>query len=215
MLTVGSSMHDVTILVADVREYTRIAESISVDSLALLMAKLFRECTRAVEKQAGVVDKFIGDAVMARWVAEERRVAGTALSALKAAHEIWRAVEEIGRQASGLPCPLRVGVGINTGRAVLGNIGAGMPSDYTAVGDAVNVAFRLEAASKELEADVVLGSDSFRHLPNALWQKHLRSVSVKGKREMLTVCAFRFAELDAIVAEMWPPTGVHRAVGAE
>lgn len=83
-------------------------------------------------------------------------------------------------------------MGINTGRAVLGNVGGSIGRDYTAIGDAVNMAFRIEAATRTLNTDIVLGKDSYKHLPESVWKGKTHKINVKGKSTEIDVCALNF-----------------------
>jgi adenylate cyclase len=199
MLTIGAVMQNMTIAVADIRDYTGFSESVSVDLLAAVLGRWFRRVNEIVEQNGGVVDKFIGDAVMLRWLTSNRDPAESIRSALKTAHEMHLESRALRRRFPQLPHPLRIGVGINTGHAMLGTMGSSK-RDYTALGDSVNVAFRLEEATKTLKADVVIGHDSYKHLPEAMWQGHESSVKVKGKRKPLEVCALTFDQLAEILA---------------
>jgi adenylate cyclase len=206
VLTMGGVLSHLTVLVIDVRGSTTLSAQLPPEQLASVMGSLFNEATRAVQAHAGVVDKFIGDAVMARWNARDRNVATTVIGALRAARDVQRALGRINAGCTGLPCPLRIGCGVNSGPAVLGTIGANARREYTAIGDAINLAFRFETASKELGADVVVGYDSCQHLPADFWQGHLTSIRVKGKTAPQEVWPLAFAELDDVLARMEAPT---------
>lgn len=201
MTSVGIEMEEVTLLVSDVRNYTPISESLAPSDLAALMARWFKAATKAITECSGTIDKFIGDAVMVRWTAAGG--ADPALpvrSALLAAKKLSEICAQVNAGAPGLPHPFRIGVGINTGRAVLGTIGGAGYREYTAIGDSVNTAFRFETESKRLGKDIVIGPDSYKHLPERLWRGSLYEVTVKGKSEPIPVWAVTFAELDAILA---------------
>ena len=92
-----------------------------------------------------------------------------------------------------------VGCGTNSGQAILGNVGAGGMREYTALGDSVNIAFRLETASKELKKDVVIGPDSYGLLPKHLWQDSLQLVWGKNKKDPIPVWPVTFEELDKVL----------------
>ena len=116
-------------------------------------------------------------------------------AALRTAHDMNLASLAVSKDFPELKDPLRIGIGITTGEAALGNVGTGTVRDYTALGDSVNLAFRLESASKELKTDILLDLDSYKHLPKELWKDSLQSIMVKGKEKPLTVCAVTFDEL--------------------
>jgi len=201
MTSMGIQLEEITLLVCDVRGYTRLSEKLPPNELASLMARWFKSATKAIEGCGGTIDKFIGDAVMVRWASDGgRKVRGSVLNALETARRLHQISATINETVANLPQPFRIGVGINTGRAVLGSIGGSGYREYTAIGDAVNMAFRFEASSKELGRDVVLGPESYAHLPQALWQEACRSITVKGKSEPVSVWALAFAELDEVLA---------------
>lgn len=201
MTSVGVEVEEVTLLVGDIRNYTPISESLTPSALAALMARWFKATTLAITECSGTVDKFIGDAVMVRWVAGTGKSgAWPVLNALRAAKRLSEICTQVNATVPGLPYPFRIGVGINTGCAVLGTIGGSGYREYTAIGDSVNTAFRFESESKRLGKDAVIGPDSYKHLPRRLWEGALQSVTVKGKSEPIPVWAVTFAEIDAILA---------------
>lgn len=201
LTSAGIQLEDITFLVCDVRGYTPLSESLHPNELVALMARWFKLATKAIESCGGTIDKFIGDAIMVRWSSEgERKARASVVNALETARKLHQISAMINESTPHLPTPFRIGVGINTGRAVLGSIGGSGYREYTAIGDAVNVAFRLETASKELGKDVVVGPDSYATLPRSLWHDACRTVAVKGKSEPVSVWALAFAELDAVLA---------------
>ncbi len=202
LLTVGAAVQQMTILVTDIRNFTGLNEKLPPEQLARVLGRLFRVSTENVEKNGGVIDKFIGDAVMARWMTDGEKNINPVKSALSATLGMWQVVQELNKDFPELNNSLRIGAGINSGQAVMGTIGAGGYREYTAIGDSVNVAFRLESASKELGKDIVIGETSCALLPGHLWSKKLQSVSVKGKKAPLKVWALTFEELDKLIQRM-------------
>ena len=191
---------EITLLVCDIRNYTLISESLSPGELASLMSKWFMMATHVIEACCGTIDKFIGDAIMVRWSSDiEKNSRSSVLHALKAAKELNTICTQINATFKRLPFPFRIGVGINTGQAILGNIGGSGYREYTAIGDSVNMAFRFETESKKLGKDIVLGPESYKHLPERFWGNARQSVTVKGKSEPVFVWAISFAEIDPIL----------------
>jgi adenylate cyclase len=207
LLTMAQQVSQLTVLVADVRGYTSLSQRLSPERLATVMGRLFNDATRVVQVHGGVVDKFIGDAVMARWVADTSSLVQSVLSALKTARDIHHAIERINAGMKDLPAPLRIGCGINTGLAILGTVGSTARREYTALGDAINLAFRLETATKELRTDVAVGVESYRHLPPHLWRERVTTVAVKGKVEPVPVWPLGFSDLEAALADIDKPNG--------
>ena len=196
LLTSGGMVQNITILVADIRGYTPLSERIPVALLAKALSHWLGATAKIVRKNGGVVDKFIGDAVMVRWLTDSLDIAESVNLALRTALDIRDVSSAMKTDIPELPAAFRVGVGINTGQAVLGNVGETRSSEYTALGDAVNLAFHLESASKGLKTDVVVGPDSCAHLPPALWQTGTREVIIKGKEKPLNAWAVTFDELE-------------------
>jgi len=196
LVSIAEMTSEITILVCDIRNYTALSEKLPTNQLAQMMAKWFKLATQVIEEHAGTIDKFIGDAIMVRWTIDYKKdVKVSVLHALNVAQKLNEISAQINELYPGLPFPFRVGVGINTGRAVLGNMGGAGYREYTALGDAVNMAFRFESESKKLGKDVVLGYDSCTHLPQVLWEKSLRAVTVKGKADAISVWAVSFDEI--------------------
>jgi adenylate cyclase len=198
ILNMDATSREMTVFVSDIRGFTSMSKKISDDALAVVLGAWFREVNEVVESNGGVIDKFIGDAVMAIWLKGKGGTSDTVYSALRTALELNRAMGEINDRFPDLPAPLRIGVGINTGRAFMGNVGVAGTRDYTALGDTVNVAFHLESSTKTLDTDVVLSDKSYKHLPDGSFEKYLRSAEIKGGDEAVTVCAMSFAQLGEI-----------------
>jgi len=199
LVTRSNRVHKITVLVADIRSYTRLSEKLNVDLLGQIMSRWFQVAGEIVAANEGVVDKFIGDAVMVRWVARKDSK-DVVVKALKTAHELYLACQKVNEEYKvDLPFPLQFGVGINTGRALLGNVGAQTRRDFTVLGDSVNLAFRLEAATRALQTDLVMGIDSYMQLPKAAWEGKLSSIMVKGKEKPIEICALKFDEVEGVL----------------
>lgn len=171
----------ITILVLDIRNYTGLARELGESRVSELMNRLFHEAGQLLKRNGSWAQKYIGDAVMSIWVHEEggstpREVALLFQSLVQLAEVIARLNSELS-----LPRPLAFGAGVNSGLAVTGNMGSAGLADHTAMGDAVNKAFRLESASKEVGRELVLGESTFGLLPAAvqpLFTTHM--VHLKG-----------------------------------
>jgi len=186
---------EITVLVADIRGYTSLTEQVPIQTLSRLMAKWFQDVSDIIHSSGGTIDKFIGDCVFARWDKDSARD-----NVVKALRTAWRVAEATARLKLSfpeLPQPLRIGAGINTGTASLG-IGA----DNTALGDAVNTAFRLESATKETGRDIALSESSYRHLPAKYWQGEEMMLSLKGKREPVQAFCMDFSLVEKVLNDM-------------
>jgi adenylate cyclase len=176
----------ITIVVADIRGFTSLSEQIPIRNLTKLMNTWFNEVSDVILKENGIVDKFIGDCVFARWEADDDEIA-TIVSALKAAEGISKVTENLNKNFKEISEDLHIGVGINTGAA---SVSKGV--DNSALGDAVNVAFRLESATKMLGRDIVLSESAYRHLPQKYWKGQEQKIRVKGKRDPVRIFAVDF-----------------------
>ena len=194
------SISEITVLVADIRDYTSISEQLPINLLAKLVGQWFRSVNDIIEKNGGVVDKFIGDAVMACWLMSKKTPHLSINRTLRAAYELHTMTNELNQIYPQLPKPLRIGVGVNTGEAMVGDMGSGRLQDYTVLGDSVNIAFRLEKATKELKTDVVISHSSVKHLPHPLWEKCQCFLKIKGKDEPVRVCQLKFQELADVLS---------------
>ena len=164
-----------TIVVVDIRDFTPLARTLSEALLSQTIGTWFLRAGQITQRLGSWAQKYIGDAVMAVWVHDNPSQMGPdLLRALQAVSEINAATDEISRTLS-LPSPLRIGAGVNTGPAIIGG------TDYTALGDTVNVAFRLESATKTLGMGVALGERSYQELAltgQSAFVKH--EVALKG-----------------------------------
>ncbi|MGE0256716.1 MAG: CHASE2 domain-containing protein [Alphaproteobacteria bacterium] len=190
-LRLGGETREMSILFCDVRGFTSIAESFKSDpqGLTALINRLLTPLTAAVHAHGGTIDKYIGDCVMAFWNAplddpeHPRDAAAAALDMLTA---VERLNAERERETPGA-APLGIGVGINTGEVVVGNIGSDQRFDYSVLGDAVNLAARLEGQSKVYGVPVVLGDDTAQRVAAHFALLELDRLAVKGKREAAPV----------------------------
>ncbi|MEJ2389813.1 MAG: adenylate/guanylate cyclase domain-containing protein [Gammaproteobacteria bacterium] len=186
----------ITILVADIRGFTSLSEQIPIRTLTQLMNSWFNRVNDIVLQQNGIVDKFIGDCVFARWEADDDEIQ-TLLRALMAADAINKMTEELNLSYKELSEDLKIGVGINTGAA---SVGIGV--DNSALGDAVNVAFRLESASKLLGKDIVMSETAYCHLPEKYWKALTQKIRVKGKRDPVRIFAVDFSGVPMLIKAM-------------
>lgn len=183
----------IAILVADIRGFTSLSEAIPVRDLTELMNQWFREATQCIKQRNGTIDKFMGDCVYARWDANADP-GGSLLNALGAACELDRITRHINETRPNLPQQLKIGVGINIGNAALGT-----EQGRTAIGDAVNLTFRLQEKTKTLGHAILLNRDAYLNLPSELWQGHEQTISVAGKTQPLDVWGITFEEAAALL----------------
>src|SRR6516162_7589028 len=196
-LVLGGEERDMTILFSDVRGFTAISEVYKDDprGLTSLMNRLLTPLTNTIVDHDGTVDKYIGDAVMAFWNAP-LDVAHHELSACAAALAMLDNAQVLNRQrqdeaaSAGQPfLPFRIGIGINTGRCVVGNLGSDLRFNYSVLGDPVNVASRLEGQTKYYGVPIILGSRTAEKTKEKFALLELDLIAVKGKTEPETVYA--------------------------
>lgn len=175
---------EVTVLFSDIRGFTTISEQLDAQELADLLNQYLTEMTRLIFMYQGTLDKYIGDAVMAIWGApfdEPRHAEPCCLAALSMLDRLSELREEWKKK--GLP-PLDIGIGINTGIASVGNMGSKLRYGYTALGDNVNLASRLEGLNKEYGTHIIISEFTYRAIPEGFFQvRELDLIRVKGKSQ--------------------------------
>jgi adenylate cyclase len=181
LLKLGGEKRECTFLFTDLRGFTSLSEKLEPEQVTDIMNKVLTEQVKLVQAHGGMVDKFIGDACMAIFNApldidehENRAVA--------CAQDMQSAIRMLNKE---LPEKVAIGVGVNTGLAVVGNMGSDTRFDFSAIGDAVNTAARLESATKEAGVDILIGENTAKNCKFVL--KSLKSISVKGKKEPINV----------------------------
>jgi len=182
----------VVVMVADIRNYTTMSEVLPNREFSLLIADWFKKSGTVIEQHGGTIDKFIGDAVMSYWlVREPAHPAPEVDGALRAARDLLQAAAAFGRRlAAQFPeQTFRVGIGLNLGVAVVGNVGGAEHQSFTVVGDSVNVAFRLEALTKEKGCSVVVSGSVTEHASGEFAFRDLGRAEVKGRTEPVSIWA--------------------------
>ena len=194
LLRLGGEKRYCTFLFTDVRGFTALSESVSPEEVTYIMNKALTAQQTAVKKFGGCTDKFIGDAMMAIFGAP-LDLEGHEEKAIQCAKQIQLNMEELNVefQAKGLP-PIKIGIGINSGDAIIGNMGSEQRFDYTAIGDAVNVAARLESGTKDAGVDVLIGYNTAQNANSEL--QSLPSIKAKGKSNKLKVYTIIFKETE-------------------
>lgn len=149
---------DVTILIADLRGFSSISEAYPIETVLEILKPYFARMTEIIVRNLGVIDKFMGDSVMALF--DERHIQNAARHAVTCAVEMQLAMDDLNRNSKqcGLP-ELHMGIGINTGRVMAGLVGSGQYSEYVVIGGEVNLASRIEAFS--LRGQVLISQSTF------------------------------------------------------
>jgi len=185
LLKLGGEKKYATFLFTDVRGFTSLSESLPPEEVTYIMNKALTAQQKAVQKHAGMVDKYIGDAMMAIFNAPIDLPQHEDI-AIRCAKDILLNMQELNVELEKEDLPsIAIGIGINSGAAVIGNMGSESRFDYTAIGDAVNTAARLESATKEVGEDILIGHNTKKSCNFKL--KLLEPIKVKGKADALYV----------------------------
>ena len=194
-LQLGGQAKEMTFLFCDVRDFTSISETYKSDpqALTILINRLLTPLSEAILAHSGTIDKYMGDCVMAFWNApmdvedHERHACDAALDMLVALEQINRTRFAEAMDAGMEYIPLRVGIGLNTGECVVGNMGSAQRFDYSVLGDSVNLAARLEAYSSDYGVTIVLGEATAEKVKDRFALLELDQIAVKGRSEASTV----------------------------
>ncbi|MGB7086661.1 MAG: adenylate/guanylate cyclase domain-containing protein [Phormidesmis sp.] len=189
----------ISVLVVDIRDYTVMTRQLDEKILSEAIGTWFRYAGEIINASGSWVDKYIGDAVMAVWIHGTQEVTPQSM------HQIAKAMSELNQMTSQLheefplPFPLRIGAGINTGYAMVGNAGSSDRPDYTPLGDTVNAAFRFESSTKHLGLDIAVGEHTYRALEQlGVGEQTFKrySVEMKGYEHPLVTHGCAFSDLD-------------------
>jgi len=177
---------ELSVLFTDVRGFTTISEGLDPKQLSKLMNEFLTPLTRVIYKHRGTIDKYMGDCIMAFWgapLADPQH----ARSAVLAGQEMYRVLGALQPhfKEMGWP-PIHIGVGVNSGRMSVGNMGSEIRLAYTVMGDAVNLASRLEGLTKEYGVSMIVGEVTRAEVPDLIFRE-LDRVRVKGKDEPVTI----------------------------
>lgn len=190
-LVLGGERREMTILFSDMRGFTSISELFKDDpqSLTALMNSFLTPLTNAIIENSGTIDKYMGDAIMAFWNAplydsdHEVHACQAALEMLERLDRLNKERQEQARSSGTRFIPLEIGIGINTGTCVVGNMGSNLRFDYSVLGDSVNLASRLQGQCKSYGVPIIVGQTTARALGDKFAIAELDFVAVKGKSE--------------------------------
>ena len=180
-LHLNGDKRELTILISDVRNFTTMTEQSDPMELISLLDDYLAAMTEIIFKHNGIVDKFIGDGILAYWGAftpGENHAKEAAQAALEMIEKLKHLNEQWAQQGKE---PIAIGIGVNTGSVIFGNIGRGKKIEFTVIGDAVNLAARLEGLNKEFHTSIVISETTKRMLGEAGHVRSLGGVKVKGK----------------------------------
>jgi adenylate cyclase len=216
-LRLGGETREVSVLFADVRGFTRISEGLNAEELIRFLNRLFTPLSDVILAERGTIDKFMGDAVMAFWNApllDARHARNACRAALKMLAElaklnaVW-AAEAASRGETAVP--VRLGIGLNTGACCVGNVGSPQRFDYSILGDVVNIASRLEEATKTYGVPIIVGEHTALAAPE-LALLEIDAAMMRGKQRSERIFALigdetvaaseRFRKLKALHEEL-------------
>ena len=194
-LVLGGEERRMTVLFSDVRGFTTISEHYKHDpqGLTRLMNRFLTPLTNAIIERQGTIDKYIGDAIMAFWNAplddpqQEINACEAALEMLARADKLNQEFKREADQNGGTYRPLHVGIGLNTGPCVVGNMGSDFRFNYSVLGDTVNVASRLEGRTKDYRIPIVIGAGTEQNAREKFATLEIDRIQVKGKTQSETV----------------------------
>ncbi len=189
LLKLGGETKTMTFLFSDIRGFTPISEKYkgNPQGLTKLINRFLTQMTDVIIKNGGTIDKFMGDCIMAFWNAPIANPKHRQM-AIKSAIEMQSELVKLNKKliAEGLP-QINIGIGVNSGEALVGNMGSEQRFDYSVIGDAVNLASRLESSSKTLGKTLVIGEETRRTIETKFSFEYIDSITVKGKTEKIKV----------------------------
>jgi len=183
----GPQAREVTLLFADIRDFTAMSEQLAPQHVVEMLNEYLTRMVDILLKHGGTLDKFIGDAVMGFWNApaddpeHARHAVACAVEMIEETARLRERWESEGK------APIRIGIGINTGEAVAGNIGSERVFGYTVIGDAVNLASRLESKNKDYVTEIIISESTLERMGDGFETVYLDDVKVKGKERAVKI----------------------------
>jgi adenylate cyclase len=183
----GGDRKEVSILFSDIRSFTSIAESMEAEELVSMLNEYFEAMVDAVLIHKGTLDKYIGDAIMAVF-GSPLALEDHAWKAVQTAVDMRYRLVEFNHRRQFLDKPdIKIGIGINSGPVISGNIGSSKRMEFTAIGDGVNLGSRLEGATKQYGCDIVISETTYQPCADKVWVRELDRIRVKGKTESVGI----------------------------
>lgn len=190
-VNLGGERREATIFFSDIRGFTGMSESMEPEAVVEMLNEYMTRMVSVIRAHQGVVDKYVGDAIMAIWGVPIGQPNDTA-NAVKACLEMRKALDELNkiRLARG-QVALKIGMGLNRGSVIAGNIGSNEKMEYTVIGDAVNLASRMESMTKEYGSDLLVSRQVYDQVSTLFVFEQMESARVKGKSEAIEVFQVR------------------------
>ncbi len=186
-LKLGGKRAVVTVLFSDIRGFTSLSEKMPAEEVSMILNEYFSEMEPIITKYNGVINKFIGDAVMAIF-GEPIQDINHPQNAVKCAYEMLKTVEYLREKwlYEGKP-KIEIGVGINTGEVFIGNIGTETRMEYTVIGDTVNLASRIESYNKVYKTNLLVSSSTYEHIADIADVIKISEVQIRGKAKKMNI----------------------------
>ena len=190
-LELGGERKTATVFFSDIRSFTAISETMDPEDVVDFLNDYFTRMVDCIERTGGVVDKFIGDAIMAVWGSPVSKGSpeADALAAIEAMLLMRQSLREYNAERSGNRPHISIGCGVNTGPCLAGQIGSKQRMEFTVIGDTVNLASRIEQLNKPLGTDILISQGTYELVKNKIIAHRIPRVSVKGKKEEMSVYA--------------------------
>jgi adenylate cyclase len=191
MSRIGGENREVTVLFTDLKGFTKLSEQLGAEKIVKLMNIYLTEMTEIIQKNGGTIDKFIGDSIMAFWGAPVPNVEAPYLACLSALQMQTRLDEIRGRWSEFGTIEVSQRIGINTGVCIIGNVGSEKKTNYTAIGDTVNLASRLEGVNKRYGTTIAVSHYTQSKVAGRFVLREIEDVIVQGKTEPVKVFELR------------------------
>ncbi|MEM7769190.1 MAG: adenylate/guanylate cyclase domain-containing protein [Cyanobacteria bacterium P01_A01_bin.37] len=186
-LRLGGDRKDVSVLFSDIRSFTTIAETMDPDELVIMLNEYFELMVDSVLENKGTLDKYIGDAIMAVF-GSPLKLEDHAFRSVQTSIEMRHRLAGFNRdRESRNLMPISVGIGLNSGPVISGNIGSSRRMEFTAIGDGVNLSARLEGATKQYGCDIVISENTYAPCKDEIWVRELDRIRVKGKNKSVGI----------------------------
>jgi len=182
-LKLGGETREVSILFSDIRNFTALSESMNAKKVVHLLNRYFSPMTQSVLNHEGMLDKYIGDAIMAFFnapIALKNHANASCFTALSMIQELNKLNKQLKKESQQT---ISIGIGINTSNAVVGNIGSDVKKNYTVIGDGVNLASRIEDLTKFYGVQILISEYTFSKLTEPFLCREIEAVQVKGKHQ--------------------------------
>jgi adenylate cyclase len=186
-IELGGKRADITVLFADIRNFTSISENMDASSVTAILNEYFSALVPIIEEYGGVLNKFMGDAVLAIF-GEPKKDENHALVAVKCASKMLKKVKHLQDKwmDEGKP-KIEIGIGISSGEAFIGNVGSKERLEYTVIGDTVNTASRIENYNKVYKTNFLISEETYKRVKNKVDVITINNVMIRGKASKMTI----------------------------